>query len=232
MLRQRFMAARITNALEVLSDTNPVHPSVHFQHNRLASRYFGYLQVADESGSPVSNRSAFSGTESPMSTPSYLESGHGMSVVESSITDRPAKRPRYESSLYSSRMLPPLVCNSDPTTELRSAVTAGPPQVEPALLRVSDAPKIKPLSSRKYSRRLSVSSLLSGPPDAEPSEQHINGREWDYQSQDWTPYMHDVYQDTETWGIDEGLWIWILTGMMTPMQYQNLLLRYWVFTRI
>ncbi|KAA8577158.1 hypothetical protein EYC84_007155 [Monilinia fructicola] len=165
---------------------------------------FGHLQVADESGSPVSNRSAFSSTESPMPTPSYVGSSYGTPAAESSTIERPAKRPRYESSLYNSRMLPPLVCNSDPTNEPRNAMTAES-QVETASIRVSDTPKLKSISSRRYSGRLSVSSLLSGPPDAEPLEQHSNSREWDYQSQDWTPYMHDVYQDTETWGIDRGL---------------------------
>ncbi|TGO43975.1 hypothetical protein BCON_0683g00040 [Botryotinia convoluta] len=165
---------------------------------------FGHLQVADESGSPISNRSALPSTESPLSTPPYLGSGHGTPATESSIADRPAKRTRYDSSLHSARMLPPLVLNSDPNYDSRNT-TIHTSQVESESIRGVDIDKTKATPSREFSRRLSVNSLLSGPLDGTPSEQPSNGRGWDYQSQDWTPYMHDVYQDTETWGIDRGL---------------------------
>lgn len=165
---------------------------------------FGHLHVLDESGSPISNKSAPQNTESPMSTPPYLGSGHGTPATDISTMDRPAKRTRYESSHYASRMLPPLVPNLDSTDEHRNA-TMPIPQVESQFIPEGDVNKPNSISSRGFSRRLSVGSLLSGPPDKTLSEQPSNGREWDYQSQDWTPYMHDVYQDTETWGIDRGL---------------------------
>lgn len=165
---------------------------------------FGHLQVADESGSPISNRSALPSTESPMSTPPYLGSGHGTPATESSAMDRPAKRTRYEGSLHNARMLPPLVSNPDLTHDSRNT-TIHTSQVEAESIRGVDIEKAKATPIREFSSRLSVNSLLSGPLDGTPSEQPSNGRGWDYQSQDWTPYMHDVYQDTETWGIDRGL---------------------------
>ncbi|KAF7906784.1 hypothetical protein EAF00_001062 [Botryotinia globosa] len=165
---------------------------------------FGHLQVADESGSPISNRSALPSTESPLSTPPYLGSGHGTPATKSSIADRPAKRTRYEGSLHGARMLPPLVSNSDPNYDSRNT-NIHTSQVESESIRGVDIDKTKARPNREFSRRLSVNSLLSGPLDGTPSEQPSNDRGWDYQSQDWTPYMHDVYQDTETWGIDRGL---------------------------
>lgn len=162
------------------------------------------LQVADEPGSSNSNRSAPLNIESPMSTPPYLGSGRGTPAAESSTMERPAKRTRYDSSLYNSRMLPPLVPSLDPNDEPRNA-TPAISQVESGTLRRVDVNKIKTIPSRKYSRRLSVSSLLSGPLDGAPSDHQSHGSGWDYRSQDWTPYMHDVYQDTDTWGIDRGL---------------------------
>ncbi|KAI9640778.1 hypothetical protein NHQ30_010618 [Ciborinia camelliae] len=164
---------------------------------------FGHLQVGDECGGTISNRSAFPNNESPMSTPPFIGSRHGTPTEESSNMDRPAKRTRYEISHYTSQMLPPLAPNSDSTDEPQNITAMS--QVGTGLIRGGDFNKTKSIPNREFSRRLSVSSLLSGPPEGAPSEQHNNDKEWDYESQEWTPYMHDVYQDTETWGIDRGL---------------------------
>lgn len=166
---------------------------------------FAHLQVADDSGSPIAaNRNGLANNDSPLSTPLFLGSDYGTPSTESPILDRPAKRPRYEGSLYTSRILPPLIPNSDSIDEHRSAMAALS-QADTVLIRGGGVSKAKSIPTRENSRRLSVGSLLSGPLEGTSSEQHNNGREWDYQTQDWTPYMHDVYQDTETWGVDRGL---------------------------
>src|SRR3954447_17722547 len=60
--------------------------------------------------------------------------------------------------------------------------------------------KLPPLVTRgsPRSRRLSVSSLLSGPPGIS------SANESNAETQGGDEKYHDLYQDTNTWGVDRG----------------------------
>ncbi|KAL3417894.1 C6 zinc finger protein [Phlyctema vagabunda] len=170
-----------------------------------------------------SNRSlALPSIDSPASTSSYYSgAGDDLDPSERGSVDRPAKRIRQEqvhSSSHRPNMPPPKSTSfTSHNIDGHSSYSYGPAQISvstPVTVasgNSEDGYKIyQPRSSSQASqgspdiRRLSVSSLLSGPPGiptrAERTYESSNNSET--HSQAWPPInMHDEYT---TWGIDRG----------------------------
>jgi hypothetical protein len=167
--------------------------------------------------------------ESPGLTPPFYENGkddNELSLPETSSHDRPQKRARYHpgqdlSTSYDGRMPPPSM-TSLTSYNIESQVSALPlpaatssvgTPLTPAS-SLSDDGYTKPYVTRTSPhgaqespdlRRLSVSSLLSGPPGMAPHNDRIHAPRSNPEVQDWDVQYQDVYQDTTTWGIDRGI---------------------------
>jgi hypothetical protein len=154
----------------------------------------------------TSNKSVgFLDVESPISTTPYYRSAIGTPAADASL-DRPAKRVKYDSLALTSSMLPP----SQPRTLYNDEVQTSTPQL-PSPRAISSSFGSDSYRSRRppqgsdQLRRLSVNSLLSGPPDGQlPAQSPGSVQNSDHESQGWSPSVSDVYRDTETWGVDRG----------------------------
>jgi hypothetical protein len=166
--------------------------------------------------------------DSPGLTPPFYGSGKDDSEVaayEASASDRPLKRTRYHtgpdaSSSYDTRMPPPSMTSltaynidsqTSPLAMPAPANSIGTPLTPASSL--SDDGYTKPYSAKTSPhaaqespdlRRLSVSSLLSGPPGMAHYSDRPAPRS-NPEVQDWSIQYQDVYQDTTTWGIDRGI---------------------------
>ncbi|KAE9381251.1 hypothetical protein N431DRAFT_490664 [Stipitochalara longipes BDJ] len=166
--------------------------------------------------------------DSPGLTPPSYGNGKDdseIAVNEVSTSDRPLKRIRYHAGLdanssYDMRMPPPSMTsltsyNIDAQTSSlimpAPASSVGTPLTPASSL--SDDGYAKPYSAKTSPhatqespdlRRLSVSSLLSGPPGMAHYSDRPAPRS-NPEVQDWSIQYQDVYQDTTTWGIDRGI---------------------------
>ncbi|TAQ87278.1 hypothetical protein B7494_g4380 [Chlorociboria aeruginascens] len=173
----------------------------------------GYSPDSDmrsPSVSTFSNRSmAFSGVDSPTSTPSFYGNIKDDEGTEASI-DRPSKRIRREQSshdLSNETAMPP------PNSTFSSTLNPDAPSSNPLLpAESSTLPSLHSNDAFKYPsklhttdspdlRRLSVSSLLSGPPEASFQHDHVY-RSNNHDPQNW-PVQYQA-DGTTTWGIDRG----------------------------
>ncbi|PQE11704.1 hypothetical protein CJF32_00004872 [Rutstroemia sp. NJR-2017a WRK4] len=158
------------------------------------------------SAASTSNKSVgFLDIESPISTPPYYRSAIGTPAADASL-DRPSKRVKHDSLTPSSSMLPP----SQPRTLYNDEVQASSSQL-PSPRAISSNFGVDSYRSRRppqgsdQLRRLSVNSLLSGPPEGQlPAQSPGSVQNSDHESQGWSPSVSDVYRDTETWGVDRG----------------------------
>ncbi|TVY82767.1 Thiamine biosynthesis regulatory protein [Lachnellula suecica] len=158
--------------------------------------------------------------DSPTSTPPFYGNGKydvdapGMEPLQ---YDRPIKRARYQSSQaaspsYDPSMPPPnLASVGTHTVEYKNApssTNSANTPLTPASSHSDDGykvygSKLSPLAPHDSPdlRRLSVSSLLSGPPGIPYQSAPSSNAEL----QNWSEEYQDVYQDTTTWGIDRGI---------------------------
>ena len=127
-------------------------------------------------------------------------------IMTEGNSERPAKRVRYpstqESNPHESVMLPPTSSTIAPI----SANTFGTP-LTPASTN-SDEPyaTIPPkLLESPDLRRLSVNSLLSGPPGIPYQSDRMDTPRSSSDGQDWAAQYQESYHDTTTWGIDRGI---------------------------
>lgn len=175
--------------------------------------------VQSPSVSTYSNRSAtLPNLDSPTSTPPFYGSGKDdieAPGIETVSYDRPNKRARYQSSHpaspYDASMPPPNLTsfgnqNLD-TQNISSATNSVHTPLTPASSHSDDGyksygTKLSPLVTQDSPdlRRLSVSSLLSGPPGIP----YPNGPSSNSEVQSWGEQYQDIYHDTTTWGIDRG----------------------------
>lgn len=167
--------------------------------------------------STFSNRSAtLPSIDSPTSTPPFYGNGKDdvdTPGIESLPYERPNKRARYQtaSPSYDPSMPPPNLAsfgaqNLD-TQNLPSTTNSVSTPLTPASSHSDDgykfhSTKVSPLVTQDSPdlRRLSVSSLLSGPPGIP----YPNGPSSNSEVQSWGEQYQDIYQDTTTWGIDRG----------------------------
>jgi Fungal Zn(2)-Cys(6) binuclear cluster domain len=170
-----------------------------------------------------------SNIDSPGLTPPFYGNGkddNEVSLPEISTHDRPQKRARYHggqdiNSSYDTRMPPPSMTSltsyniESQTTSLALPVpssSVGTPLTPASSL--SDDGYTKPYSAKTSPhgaqespdlRRLSVSSLLSGPPGIAHHNDRNHAPRSNPEVQDWDVQYQDVYQETTTWGIDRGI---------------------------
>ena len=179
------------------------------------------------SASTFSNPSvAMQNLDSPVSTPPFYGNGKDDGASpEFGGFDRPTKRVRYHpgqdvnSPSYDPTMPPPNMTSynnfaTDPQAPnsgiARRTSSVGTP-LTPASSHSDDGYKAYPSKVSPHApqespdlRRLSVSSLLSGPPGMPyPSERTYSNKS-NSEVQDWSLELRDVYQDTITLGIDRG----------------------------
>lgn len=179
------------------------------------------------SASTFSNRSAVvQNADSPVSTPPFYGNGKDDGASpEFGGFDRPMKRVRYHpaqdvnSPSYDPTMPPPNLTSynsfvTDPqaanTGIVRPSSSVGTP-LTPASSHSDDGYKTYPSKVSPHGvqespdlRRLSVSSLLSGPPGMPYPNERTYSNKSNSEVQDWSLELRDVYQDTTTWGIDRG----------------------------
>jgi hypothetical protein len=176
--------------------------------------------VQSPSASIFSNRSAtLPNVDSPTSTPPFYGSGKDEVAspgMESLPYDRPMKRARYQtnqgaSPSYDPSMPPPNLApfgaHNLETQNISSSTNSVSTTLTPASSQSDDGykrygSKLSPLATQDSPdlRRLSVESLLSGPPGIP----YQNGPSSNPEVQTWSEGYQDVYQDTTTWGIDRG----------------------------
>ncbi|KAK0126561.1 hypothetical protein ONS95_008151 [Cadophora gregata] len=160
-----------------------------------------------------SNRSAtFPALESPATTPPFFV-GTGDDISDIPGRDRPRKRMRIKSGsefggVYDTSMPPPSAgslqsYHVDQSASYHTPGSASNPMT-PASENGDDfyrqyTTKSSPHLSQDSPdlRRLSVNSLLSGPPGI-PAPRSIPD------SQDWSGQYQDIFSDTITWGVDRG----------------------------
>ena len=180
--------------------------------------------IGSPGASTFSNRSTtLSNMDSPTRTPPFysnIRDEGDVSASEVASYDRPQKRMRYQAgqdlgSPYDTTMPPPNLpsfpsygadSHSSSFNMAGPSSSAGTPltpassngdesyRVPTAKMSSQDSPDL---------RRLSVSSLLSGPPGISHQDRN-NGPRSNPDSQDWTIPYQDLYQDTTTYGIDRG----------------------------
>ncbi|TVY89642.1 hypothetical protein LAWI1_G003595 [Lachnellula willkommii] len=176
--------------------------------------------VQSPSASTFSNRSAtLPNVDSPTSTPPFYSSGKddvGASGIESVPYDRPNKRARYQthqgaSPSYDPSMPPPNLApfgtHTQENPNISYSISSADTPLTPASSRSEDGrkrygSKLSPLPTQDSPdlRRLSVESLLSGPPGIP----HQSGPTSNPEEQTWSEQYQDAYQDMTTWGIDRG----------------------------
>ena len=178
--------------------------------------------VRSPSAGNFSTRSlAVQNVDSPTSTPPFYGNGKDDAASpEFSSFDRPTKRVRHQfsqdvhSPSYDPTMPPPNVnANFIADPQGTSGSIARPPSsvgtpLTPASSHSDDGYKLYPSKASPHDspdlRRLSVSSLLSGPPGMSHQNERSSGAQSNSEVQDWSLELRDVYQDTITWGIDRG----------------------------
>jgi hypothetical protein len=186
--------------------------------------------VRSPSASTFSSRSAtISKVESPISIPQFFGDGRDESegpVPDMTNFDRPIKRVRLHvgqdvnSPSYDATMPPPNLTSYSAynvDSQGSSVILAAPSSIGTPLTPASshsddaskDAYKNYPTKLSPHAaqdspdlRRLSVSSLLSGPPGMPYQNSTTYGGNQGVQ--DWSIQTHDLYQDTTTYGIDRG----------------------------
>jgi hypothetical protein len=183
--------------------------------------------VRSPSASTFSNRSAaVQNLDSPTSTPPFYGNGKDDGASpEFGGFDRPMKRVRHHPSQdvnspsYDPTMPPPNLTSytnfvAEPLGP--NVVMARPPSsvgtpLTPASSHSDDGYKAYPAKVSPHApqespdlRRLSVSSLLSGPPGMPYQTERTYSSKSNSDVQDWSLELRDVYQDTTTWGIDRG----------------------------
>ena len=170
---------------------------------------------SSHSGSHISNLALQnSASNSPMIDPALM-------ATEPTSYGRPLKRMRYQSGhdvspSYDSSMPPPTSTSfpsyngESQTTSLSISGSVSTP-LTPASSNSDDGYKSYPAKSSPHAvqdspdlRRLSVSSLLSGPPGMPDQNDRTYAPRSNPEVQDWSAQYQDVYQDTTTWGIDRG----------------------------
>jgi hypothetical protein len=183
-------------------------------------------------GSP--NASTFSGRnpilpniDSPKLTPPFYGNGKDDNeTAEMPPYDRPLKRVRYQAgqeanASYDTRMPPPnttsltsynIESQSSSMVLAAPASSVGTPLTPASSLSDDGYTKPYPAKTSPHGvqespdlRRLSVSSLLSGPPGMAYHNERNSGPRSNPEVQDWSVQYQDVYQDTTTWGIDRGI---------------------------
>ena len=184
--------------------------------------------IRSPSASTFSNPSnTIPNIDSPTSTPPFYGNGRDDNdVVGPEITsfDRPVKRVRYQSgqdmsAAYDSTMPPPNLTsfpsyNVEPQASPLNSVA--PPNLvgtplTPASSHSDEGYKIYQSKLSPHApqdspdlRRLSVSSLLSGPPGMPYQSGRTSRPNSNPEAQDWSVLYQDVYQDTITYGVDRG----------------------------
>ena len=163
--------------------------------------------------------------DSPKSTPPcFGRDDNDVIGPEVDSIDRPLKRMRYQSDqdpspAYNSTMPPPNL-TSFPSYivefQASSPNNVGPPSsvgtpLTPASSHSDEGYKphqfkLSPQAPQDSPdlRRLSVSSLLSGPPGMPYQNHHTSRANSNPEAQDWSITYQDVYQDTITYGVDRG----------------------------
>jgi len=163
-------------------------------------------------------------TESPASTPPFFgNSKDNNDVSLQGELEPPAKRARYiqagrevTSPSYDATMPPPNMTpysSYNPESQTSSVIIAAPCSTSTPLTPASShSDDYHRFSSSKTSqhadspdnlRRLSVSSLLSGPPGM-PYQSDRSSGESNRSVQDWSLQLNDPYQDTTAYGVDRG----------------------------
>jgi hypothetical protein len=182
-------------------------------------------ELRSPTASTISNRSV-TVQNSPTSTPPFYGNGKddGASPTFGGF-DRPLKRVRYHSGQdvnspsYDPTMPPPnvnsytnFVVDPQGTTAsiARPPSSVGTPST-PASSHSDEGYKVYPskvstpaAQASPDLRRLSVSSLLSGPPGISYQNEPMHSTKSNSEVQDWSLELRDVFQDTTTWGIDMG----------------------------
>lgn len=186
--------------------------------------------IGSPNASTFSSRSVpLPNVDSPNMSPPFYGNGKDdseVSVPEIACYDRPLKRARYQAGQdvnpsYDTRMPPPHLTpltsynvESQTSSILMAAPTSsvGTPLTPASSLSDDGYNKSYPAKSSPHGtqespdlRRLSVSSLLSGPPGMAYSNDRNYGPRSNPEVQDWSAQYQDVYQDTFTWGIDRGI---------------------------
>jgi len=184
-----------------------------------------HSQTSSSTTSPIySNQTSHSRIESPRETPPFFGT-----LKEDGVTsphegfERPIKRIRYNqtgmevnSPSYDATMPPPnltpytsynLESHSSRVTVATSSSTSTP--LTPTSSHSDDGHRLYSSKQPQLAdspdnlRRLSVSSLLSGPPGMSHQSDRSNG-DSNNSVQDWSLQFTDPYQDTTTYGIDRG----------------------------
>jgi hypothetical protein len=164
--------------------------------------------------------------DSPTSTPPFYGNGKDDGASpEFGGFDRPVKRARYHSGQdfsspsYDSTMPPPNAISyanvvadqqSNSASFARAPSSVGTP-LTPASSHSDDGYKVNTSRLSPHAslespdlRRLSVSSLLSGPPGISYQTERTYAIKSQSEVRDWSLELRDVYQETTTWGIDRG----------------------------
>lgn len=165
--------------------------------------------------------------DSPNLTPPFYGNGKDDNeTADIPSYDRPPKRVRYQArqeanSSYDTRMPPPnmtsltsynIESQSSSIVLAAPASSVGTPLTPASSLSDDGYTKPYPAKASPHGsqespdlRRLSVSSLLSGPPGMVHNNDRNYGPRSNPEVQDWSVHYQDVYQDTTTYGIDRGI---------------------------
>jgi hypothetical protein len=164
--------------------------------------------------------------DSPTTTPPFIGNSSADGEVPDINSSRPFKRTRYQpgpdasSPPLDTTMPPPNTAPYTPYTgesQVSNVIVIAPSSTSTPLTPASSySDEVYKVHSSKLSpqppldspdlRRLSVNSLLSGPPG--PGLPSANDRAYVDSNngvQDWSLQPNDVYQDTTTYGIDRGI---------------------------
>ncbi|KAL2072683.1 hypothetical protein VTL71DRAFT_12026 [Oculimacula yallundae] len=177
-----------------------------------SSHFNGYGPQSPSVGTFSNISTHYPAFDNPSSTPPFFV-GAGDEAPDNASLERPRKRIRIRSGnemdAYDRSMPPPSAASSSshPNEDYRRTSQTSGSGSNP-LTPASDSgdstykPYVERSSPRSMHdspdlRRLSVNSLLSGPPGM-PAPRSIPD------SQDWTGQYQDMVSDTVTWGIDRG----------------------------
>jgi len=144
--------------------------------------------------------------ERPAKRPRYLHTSH-----EATNTSHEATSPSYDATMPPPNLTPYTLYHSesqDSSVNIAAPCSTSTP-LTPASSHSDDGHRLyssKPslhADSPDNLRRLSVSSLLSGPPGMPCQSDRSSGGS-SHSVQDWSLQLNDPYQDTTTYGIDRG----------------------------
>jgi hypothetical protein len=212
--------------------SGPPPPVARFRQTQSLEESFSPIDsgIGSPNVSNFSGRSVtLSNVESPNLTPPFYGNGKDegdVSIPDIVSYDRPTKRVRYQAgqdaiSAYDTRMPPPNLTSltsynvESQTSSILVAAPAnsvGTPLTPASSLSDDGYTKAYPAKTSPHGaqespdlRRLSVSSLLSGPPGMAYNNDRNYVPRSNPEVQDWSVQYQDVYQDTTTWGIDRGI---------------------------